>query len=104
MPARRPSKDYVLNDLHSLTGKPGISSYATELKTFFAENPLLLNLLDNVATFFFIVDFAKMDYIYVSDGIVHIMGYTADEWKKEGMQAAFRTLYHEDRLRLKKNA
>lgn len=101
MPARS-SKDYILNDLYSLSGKPGMSSFSTELKTFFKENPLLFNLLDNVATFFFLIDFSRMEYIYVSEGIVNIMGYTAEEWKREGMQAAFRTLYHEDKLRLKK--
>lgn len=98
----RQSKDYVLNDLHSLTGKPGLSPYSDELKSFFKNNPLLFNLLDSVNTFFFLIDFAKMEYIYVSEGIVNIMGYTADEWKREGIQAAFRTLYHEDKLRLKK--
>ena len=79
-----------------------MSSISTDLKAFFKENPLLLNLLDNAATFFFLIDFARMEYIYVSDGIANIMGYTAEEWKREGMQAAFRTIYPEDKLRLKK--
>lgn len=101
MPTRS-SKDYVVNDLHSLTGNPGLSSYSEELKSFFKHNPLLFNLLDSVDTFFLLIDFSKMEYIYVSEGIVNIMGYTADEWKREGIHAAFRTLYHEDKLRLKK--
>lgn len=100
--AAQHSKDYVINDLYSLSGKPGMCSFTTELQTFFKENPVLLNLLDSAATFFFVVDFARMDYIYVSDGIFNIMGYTAEEWKREGMQAAFRTIYSEDKLRLKK--
>jgi DNA-binding CsgD family transcriptional regulator len=97
-----PSKDYVIKDLYSLSGKPGMSTLSRDLKTFFSENPLAVDLLDNAATFFFLIDFAKMEYIYVSDGIVNIMGYTAEEWKREGINAAFRTLHPEDKLRLKK--
>lgn len=91
-----------MRDLYALCGKPGMSSFKAEVKAFFKENSVLVDLLDNVATFFFLIDFGKMEYLYVSDGIVHTMGYTAEEWKKEGMQAAFRTLHPEDKLRLKK--
>ena len=98
----KPSKDYVINDLYSLCGKPGLTSLSADLKSFFKENPLVVDLLGHAATFLFLIDFAKMEYIYVSDGIVNIMGYTAEEWKKEGIQAAFRTLHPEDKLRLKK--
>lgn len=97
-----PSQDYVLNDLYSLSGKPGMSAVADELKTFFNKNPLLVKVLDNAATFFFLIDFARMEYLYVGNGIANIMGYSAAEWKREGMQAAFRTIYPEDKLRLKK--
>lgn len=96
------SKDYVVNDLYSLSGRPSVSSSPEELKMFFNQNQLLVKCLDNAATFFFIIDFARMAYVYVSDGILNIMGYTAEAWKREGMRAAFRTIYPEDKLRLKK--
>lgn len=96
------SKDYVINDLYALSGKPGMASLTTDLKKFFKENPLVVNLLDKAGTFFFLIDFARMEYIYVSDGIVNITGYTAQQWMKEGLQIAFRTVFDEDRIRLKK--
>ena len=102
MKQRSSTSDYVLKDLHSLSGKPGMSTLLTDVESFFRENPLVLNLLDKAGSFFFLIDFARMQYIYVSDGIANVMGYTSKEWRKEGLEAAFRTLYHEDKLRLKK--
>lgn len=102
MKAAAVATDYVLNDLHSLSGKPGMSSLSDDLKTFLHKHALILDLLDNAATFFFLIDFARMEYIYVSDGLINIMGYTAEEWKREGIPAAFRTIYPADKLRLKK--
>ena len=95
-------KTYALHELSTLAGKPEISNIAADLKTFIGQNPLLLSVLNNAASFFFIIDFSKMDYVYVSDSITNVMGYTAEEWKKEGMQAAFRTLHPDDHERLKK--
>lgn len=95
-------KKYALHELSRLAGKPGMSKIALDLKTFIGQNPLLLSVLNTAASFFFIIDFSKMEYVYVSDSIVNVMGYTAEEWKKEGMEAAFRTLHPDDHERLKK--
>lgn len=98
----KPLKKYTLPELSTLAGKPGMSNIAADLKAFIGQNSLMLSVLNTAASFFFIIDFSKMDYVYVSDSIVNVMGYTAEEWKKEGMEAAFRTLHPNDRERLKK--
>ncbi len=95
-------ENYVRNDLYKLTGKPELSHISDELKEFIKQSSNLVNVLDNAPSFFFIIDFSRMQYLYVSHGIVNILGYTAEEWKQEGMDAAFRAVYADDKNRLKK--
>lgn len=97
-----PKQVYVLDDLHDLAGKPDMSSISKDFTSFLNENSFLVSVLNNAASFFFIIDFANMRYLYVSEGIVNLMGYTAEEWKNEGINAAFRTIHQDDRSRLKK--
>jgi PAS domain S-box-containing protein len=96
------TKNYVLSDLQTLAGKPEMASVSLDIKDFIKKNSFLLNVLNTAASFFFIIDFSKMEYIYVSESILNVMGYTAEEWKREGMNAAFRTLHPEDKLRLER--
>lgn len=95
-------ENYVRNDLYKLAGKPEFSHISNELKEFIKQSSNLVNVLDNAPSFFFIIDFSRMQYLYVSHGIVNILGYTAEEWKQEGMDAAFRVVYTDDKSRLKK--
>lgn len=99
---RTTHRTYAMHELSALTRKPEMAKIAVDLKTFIGQNSPLLSVLNTAASFFFIIDFSKMEYVYVSDSIVNVMGYTAEEWKREGMNAAFRTLHPEDRDRLKK--
>ncbi|MEX2234623.1 MAG: LuxR C-terminal-related transcriptional regulator [Cyclobacteriaceae bacterium] len=96
------SGNYVRNDLYMLAGKPELSLISGELKEFIKQSSNLVHVLDHAPSFFFIIDFSRMQYLYVSDGIVNILGYTAEEWKQEGMDAAFRVVYADDKTRLKK--
>lgn len=96
-----PNPVYSLSDLYDLARKPAITKVSQDFELFLNANSFLVEVLNNAASFFLIIDFSNMQYLYVSEGIVNIIGYTASEWKQEGLNAAFRTLHHEDRDRLK---
>jgi len=91
-----------LSEFHAYAGKPELHPFSKDLKTFIDQNNALLSVLNNSASFFFILDFAAMKYIYVSEGIINVMGYTSKEWMEEGINAAYRTLHPEDGPRLNK--
>lgn len=57
-------------------------------------------LMDKASSFFFIFDFVKAKYLYVSESIASILGYTAEEWKERGVDFAFSIVHHEDVNRL----
>ena len=59
------------------------------------------DLLNNAYSFFFLFDFVQMKYLYVSEGIRDIAGFTAEEWKTAGPDFAFSRVVEEDVPRLK---
>lgn len=59
-------------------------------------------LLDKSSTFFYLFDFVKAKYLYVSDSISAILGYGAEEWKTKGVDFAFSIVLEDDVDRLKR--
>jgi DNA-binding CsgD family transcriptional regulator len=58
-------------------------------------------ILDRASSFFYLFDFVCMRYLYCSESIQHVMGYTARDWIERGPDWVFSTVYPEDVRRLK---
>jgi len=93
---------YTLEFFRSVTGH----SQARELANAYFEKTKHLHssfeLLNKANSFFYWFDFAQMKYLYISESVYNVMGYTADEWRAGGPGFAFSTVHPEDVVRLKK--
>jgi DNA-binding CsgD family transcriptional regulator len=58
-------------------------------------------ILNQSSLFFFSVDFSRMRYIFLSQGVKNVLGYDRSAWFKEGLNFAFKILLSEDRQILK---
>src|SRR5688500_3785507 len=58
-------------------------------------------LLDKAASFFYMIDFVRMRYLYVSENVKHILGYTAQDCIKAGPDWVFSLVHPEDAGRLR---
>ena len=56
--------------------------------------------LNPSAAFFFVFDFPRMEYLFVSESVREITGYSARQWIDGGVGWVIKTLYQEDAKRL----
>src|SRR5687768_17042227 len=56
---------------------------------------------ENTFSFFFMLDFTTMQYVFVSSSVKNINGYTAEDYMEGGMDFAFRMVLDEDKPVLK---
>jgi DNA-binding CsgD family transcriptional regulator len=59
-------------------------------------------ILNQSSLFFFSIDFSRMRYIFLSQGVKNVLGYDRSTWFKEGLNFAFKILLPQDRQILKK--
>jgi DNA-binding CsgD family transcriptional regulator len=94
-------ENYPLSFLKSVSGSSSDALLTEEFEKRMGEFSSSFPLLDHAASFFYLFDFVKMRYLYVSESIKSIMGYTAQEWIERGPGWVFTTVYPEDVKRLK---
>jgi DNA-binding CsgD family transcriptional regulator len=58
-------------------------------------------ILNQSSLFFFSIDFSRMRYIFLSQGVKNVLGYDRSEWFMEGLDFGFKILLPEDRQLLK---
>ena len=91
---------YPLSFLKSVSGSSDNPLLTEDFEKRLATLANTFSLLDKSASFFYLFDFVKMRYLYVSDSIRHIMGYTGQDWIERGPEWVFSTVYPEDVRRL----
>lgn len=92
---------YRASFLKAISGSSDDFEITKEFSRHIHEYSRSFNLLDKAASFFYLFDFVRMRYVYVSESIKHIMGYTSQEWVEGGPDWVFTTIYPEDVARLK---
>ena len=91
---------YPLSYLKSISGSSSDPLLIREFEDRMSAFAVAFPLLDKASSFFYLFDFVKMRYLYVSESIKHIMGYTAHNWIERGPDWVFSTVYPEDVKRL----
>jgi DNA-binding CsgD family transcriptional regulator len=59
-------------------------------------------ILNQSSLFFFSIDFCRMKYIFLSQGVKNVLGYDRSAWFTEGLNFAFKILLPQDRQILKR--
>lgn len=93
---------YPLSFLRSVSGSPCDKQFTPEFEKMMSVCAASFPLLDKAASFFYLFDFVKMRYLYVSESIQDVMGgYCAKDWIDNGPEWVLTRVYHEDVRRLK---
>lgn len=97
-----PTKDrYRLSFLKTVSGSQDNPMLTEEFSKRIAEYSSMFTILDKAASFFYLFDFVQMRYLYCSESIKDIMGYTARDWIERGPDWVFSTILPDDVRRLK---
>ena len=92
---------YPLSFLKNVSGSSDDAVRTKEFEKRIADFAGALGLLDKASSFFYLFNFVQMRYLYVSESIKDIMGYTARDWIDRGPDWVFTTVYPEDVQRFK---
>ena len=89
---------HLANIAQSAQWKEQTASYEKLLNQ---QHPLFEVIFGNALSYFFIIDFTKMKYIYISKSIANVLGYSNDLFMRGGLDLATETIHPEDRSKLK---
>lgn len=92
---------YPLSFLKSVSGSSDDAHLTEEFSKRLAEFSTVFSFLDKAASFFYLFDFVQMRYLYCSESIRDIMGYSARDWIERGPDWVFSTVFPDDVRRLK---
>lgn len=92
---------YTKEFLHGLAGNPDSHVQAESFRMILDNLASSFNLLHRAPSFFFVFDFTSMQYLFVSDSIFDLVGFTAAEWKAGGPDFSFSRVHPDDVARLK---
>lgn len=92
---------YPLSFLKSVSGSADDATLTEVFEKRMREFAASLAILDKAASFFYLFDFVGMRYLYCSESIEHVMGYTARDWIECGPDWVFSTVHADDVGRLK---
>lgn len=79
-------KRYSLEELASIAGGLIDKGKTIPLEKHVRKHyHLYEKLLENAFSYFFMIDFQRMKYVYVSKSIKNVLGYTSDSYMKGGL-------------------
>jgi DNA-binding CsgD family transcriptional regulator len=69
--------------------------------SLFKPTPRFEEIMNQSCAFYSSIDFAGMEYIYLSCGVQKVLGYEQKDWIEQGLSFFFKILYPEDREALR---
>lgn len=87
-------KKYSLPDMIEIFKKSHQGSFDFSSYT---PDPSFEKLMNQSCAFYFLIDFSRMKYIYLSAGVKNTLGYEREQWQTQGLDFAFNMLLEEDR-------
>lgn len=95
-------KKYSLEELASIAGGLIDKGKTIPLEKIVRKHyHLYEKLLENAFSYFYMIDFQRMKYVYISKSIINVLGYGSDYYMKGGLEFTFETICPEDRNKLK---
>jgi DNA-binding CsgD family transcriptional regulator/PAS domain-containing protein len=85
---------YTANGLHA---KESASTYGKFLND---SHPVMESLFEKALSYFFMIDFSKMQYVYISKSVSNVLGYSNETFMKGGLDFAAEIIHPEDKSRL----
>jgi DNA-binding CsgD family transcriptional regulator len=96
------SNKYTRSSFKKIAGNPDTHLLSEELGKKMEQILPYFDLLNPSAAFFFVFDFPRMQYLYVSESVKGITGYTAQQWIDGGIDWVITILDEGDAKRLGK--
>lgn len=95
-------RKYSLTDLADIAGGLIKKGKGVPLDKHWADHAHINEMLSgNSFSFFTMVDYQVMKYVFVSSSIKNVLGYSNDFYLKAGLEFAFESIHPEDRNKLK---
>lgn len=93
---------YTLSYFKEITGNPDVHLLSEDFEKKVEQILPSFELLSTAASFFFIFNFPTMEYLFVSESVKEITGYSAKQWMDGRIDWVFTILHEENGKRLKK--
>ena len=94
------SNKYTLSYFKEIAGNPDVHLLSKDLKETIEQILPSFDRLYTCASFFFVFDFPRMEYLFVGESVKEITGYSAKQWIDGGIDWIITILYEEDAKRL----
>lgn len=91
-----------MSHFREMAGNPDVHLLSENLEKTIEEILPSFDRLHPSASFLFVFDFIKMKYLFVSESVKDITGYSAKQWRDGGIDWIVTTLYEQDAKRLTK--
>lgn len=93
---------YTSAAFRQIAGNPDTHSLSEDLEKTIESIIPNFDSINPSAAFLFVFDFTKMKYLFVSDSVRKVTGYSAAQWKNGGIDWVVTILYPDDAVRLAK--
>jgi DNA-binding CsgD family transcriptional regulator/PAS domain-containing protein len=92
-----PHLAYISYTANATYAKEPINPYGKLLND---SHPIMEALFEKALSYFFMIDFSKMQYVYISKSISNVLGYSNEAFMNGGLDFAIEIIHPEDKSRL----